>query len=163
MASGDTLGGFMPRANQPPTTNYATPDERNNHPVLDFDDTTNEDAIFAGILDRAYGAGGVTVVLKVSLSSATTGDTDWDVSWERVGDEVQDIDSDGFAAVNSSDNNTVPATSGDVQDITITFTEGADMDSVAAGEAYRLKVTRDAASDTAVGDAELWGVEIRET
>lgn len=39
------------------------------------------------------------------------------------------------------------------------------MDSLAAGEAFRLKVTRDAdnASDTMAGDAELIGVEIKET
>ena len=47
--------------------------------------------------------------------------------------------------------------------VSISFTDGADMDSVAAGEAFRLKVTRDGVSDTAAGDAELMAVEIRET
>ena len=37
------------------------------------------------------------------------------------------------------------------------------MDSVAVGEAFRLKITRDAASDDATGDAEILAVEIRET
>lgn len=40
--------------------------------------------------------------------------------------------------------------------------ERADMDSVAKGEKFRLKITRDAASDTATGDLELHAVEVRE-
>ena len=80
-----------------------------------------------------------------------------------IGDQQQDIDSDGFAAVQSVDNTTVPATSGNVDVVSIAFTDGAQMDSVAVGESFRLKVTRDAASDTATGDAELVKVEIRET
>ncbi|MFQ6027398.1 MAG: hypothetical protein ACE5Q6_07895, partial [Dehalococcoidia bacterium] len=98
-----------------------------------------------------------------AMSSATSGDIDWDAAFERIGDQQLDIDSDSFAAVNSVDNTTVPGTSGFIDVVSIAFTDGADMDSVAAGEAFRLKVTRDAASDTASGDAELWAVEIRET
>ncbi|KKK65637.1 hypothetical protein LCGC14_2972130, partial [marine sediment metagenome] len=66
-------------------------------------------------------------------------------------------------AVNSVDNTTVPGTAGLVDIVTVTFTDGADMDSVAVGELFRLKVTRDAVSDDAAGDAELVAVEIKET
>ncbi len=86
-----------------------------------------------------------------------------DVSIERIGDQVQNIDSDGFAAVNSVDNTVVPGTSGLVDIVNVAFTDGADMDSLAVGEGYRVKVTRDAVSDTAAGDAELRFVEIKET
>ena len=51
MASGDTLVVFLLQANEPPTTNFATLDTRNNHPVLDFDASTNEDAIFSGLIE----------------------------------------------------------------------------------------------------------------
>lgn len=163
MASGDTLAIFTPLHNEPPTSNYATLDTRNLHPVLDFDDTTNESAVFAGIMPRAYAGGGVTVYLHYAMTSAVSGDIDWDVAWERIGDEQQDIDSDGFAAVQSVDNTTVPATSGNVDIVSVAFTNGAQMDSVAVGEGFRLKVTRDAASDTGSGDAELRFVEIKET
>jgi hypothetical protein len=146
MASGDTLLIFTPLHNEPPSTNPATLDTRNQHPVLDFDATTNEDAVF-----------------HYAMSSATSGDVDWDVAFERIGDQQQDIDSDGFAAVNSVDNTTVPGTSGNVDIVNVTFTDGADMDSVAVGEGFRMKITRDAASDTATGDAELRFVEIKET
>ena len=163
MAAGDTLLVFTPRQNEPPATNPATDDERNGHPVLDFDATTNESAIFTGVMPRHYAGGGVTVYLHYSMETAVTGDIDWDAAFERIGDQQQDIDSDGFAAVQSVDNITVPGTSGLVDIVSIPFTNGAQMDSVAAGEAFRLRITRDAASDTGTGDAELVAVEIRET
>lgn len=163
MATGDTLVIFTAQNNQPPATNPATLDLRNAHPVLDFDASTNESAIFGAVMPQHYGGGGVTVYIHYAMSSATSGDIDWDVAWERVGDQQQDIDADSFAAVNSVDNTTVPATSGNVDVVSVAFTNGADMDSVAAGEYFRLQVTRDAASDTATGDAELIAVELRET
>ena len=163
MASGDTLCRFIPQMGEPPLSNYATIDHRNNHPVLDFDGTTNESTVFSDVMPRNYGGGGVTVYLHYSMSSATSGDIDWDVAFERIGDQQQDIDSDSFAAVNSVDNTTVPGTSGNVDIVNVAFTDGADMDSVAVGEGFRLKITRDAASDTASGDAELRFVEIKET
>lgn len=163
MASGDTLLVFTPLANEPPSANYATLDLRNYHPVLDFDDTTNESAVFTGVMPRHYASGGVTVYIHYAMTSATSGDIDWDVAFERIGDQEIDIDSDSFAAVNSVDNTTVPGTSGNVDIVSVAFTDGADMDTVSIGEAFRLKITRDAASDTGSGDAELIAVEIKET
>lgn len=163
MASGDTLVVFRPQDGEPTSSNYATPDLRNQHPVLDFDASTNESIVFSSVMPRSYAGGGLTVYLHYAMSSATSGDIDWDVSFERIGDQQQDIDSDGFAAANSADNTTVPGTSGNVDIVNVTFTDGADMDSVAVGEGFRMKVTRDAASDTATGDAELRFVEIKET
>jgi len=163
MATGDTLLIFSPQSNEPPTTNFATLDTRNNHLVLDFDGTTNESVVFSSVMPRSYAGGGLTVYIHYAMTSAISGDIDWDVSFERIGDQQQDIDSDGFAAVNSTDNITVPATSGFVDIITVTFTDGADMDSIAIGESFRIKITRDAVSGTATGDAELIKVEIKET
>lgn len=163
MASGDTLLQWSALANEPPSSNAATFDTRNQHPVLDFDASTNETAVFSGVMPQHYATGGVTVYLHYAMSTATSGDIDWDVGFELVGDGSQDIDSDGFAAVNSVDNTTVPGTSGHIDVVSVAFTDGADMDSVTAGSGFRMKVTRDAASDTAAGDAELRWVEIRET
>lgn len=163
MASGDTLLTFTPQCVEPPASNFATPDTRNEHPVLDFDDTTNEFAVFRDVMPRHYAGGGVTIYLHYAMTSATALTIDWDAAFERIGDQQQDIDSDGFAAVQSVDNTTVPSTSGLVDIVSIPFTDGAQMDSVAAGEGFRLKVTRDAVSDDAAGDAELLFVEIKET
>lgn len=163
MASGDTLLIFTPLHNEPPASNPATLDTRNSHVLLDFDASTNESAVFSVIMPRNYAAGGVTVYLHYAMSSAEADTIDWDVAFERIGDQQLDIDGDSFAAVNSVDNTTVPGTTGLVDIVSVAFTNGADMDSVAVGEGFRLKVTRDAASDDAAGDAELLFVEIKES
>ena len=164
MASGDTLLIFLPQMVEPPSSNYATLDLRNQHPVLDFNDTTNESAVFSGIMPQNYaGTTGVTVYLHFAMSTASSGDVDWDVAFELIGDQDQNIDSDSFAAVNSVDDTTVPGTAGLVDIVSVAFTDGADMDSVLAGDGFRIKITRDAASDSASGDAELRFIEIRET
>lgn len=164
MASGNSLITFYPQGNQPPATNFATLDLRNSHAVLDFDATTAEDAIFAGVLPRHYAAGGLTVVVQWMASSATSGNCKWNVAIERNEDEGTDLDADSFATAQTA-TGAAPATSGMVQYTAITFTNGAQMDSVAVGEHFRIKVTRDAADggDTMASDAELLAVEIRET
>ena len=164
MASGDTLTVFTALSNEPPSSNYATVDTRNGHIVLDFDDTTSESAVFSGVMPQHYaGTTGVTVYLHYSMTSATSATVDWDVSFERIGAGQLDIDADSFEAVNSVDDTTVPGTSGHIDIVSVAFTDGADMDSVAKGESFRIKIARDAASDDATGDAELYKVEIRET
>jgi hypothetical protein len=138
-------------------------DVRSQRPVLDFDASTNESAVFGGVMPRHYGGGGITVYLHYAMTTATSADVDWDAAFERIGDQQQDIDSDGFASAKSVDNTTVPGTSGLVDVVSIAFSDGAEIDNIASGEGFRLKVTRDAASDTATGDAELLFVELKET
>ena len=164
MASGDTLLVFTPTMNEPPTSNPATLDWRNYHPVLDFDTGTDEYAIFSAVMPQSYsGTTGVTVYVHYSMSTATSGTCAWQVSWERIGDGQQDVDTDSWATANNIAAVTVPGTSGNVDIVNTTFTDGADMDSVAAGELFRIRVNRDVSADTGAGDAELHAVEIRET
>lgn len=163
MASGNTLLIFLPQQNEPPSANYATFDLRNGHLVLDFDTTTGESAIFKGVMPRHYSGGGVTIYVHYSMTSATSGTCGWLTAFERVSDSQQDIDSDGFASANTLTAVTVPATSGHVDIASVAHTDGAQMDSVAVGEGFRLKITRDVANDDAAGDAELWAIEIKET
>lgn len=164
MASGNTLVIFTPQANQPPSSNFATLDTRNSHLVLDFDASTDEAAVFAGVLPQHYSGGGITVYLHYAMSSATSGDVVVTAAFERIGEGQQDIDSDSFASANSA-TATVPGTSGNLDIVSIAFSNGAEIDSLAVGEGFRIKVTRDAdnGSDTASGDLELWAVELRET
>lgn len=163
MASGDTLLVFTPLANEPPAATFATMDTRNAHPVLDFDDTVNWSAVFTGVMPRNYAGGGLTVYLHFAMATAVADTVDWDVSFERIGDQQQDLDADGFAAVQSVDNTTVPGTSGLVDIVNVAFTDGAQMDSIAVGESFRMKVTRDAVNDDATGNAQIVAVEVKET
>lgn len=164
MASGDTLLIFTPLHNEAPSgATIATLDTRNNHPVLDFDPGENNQARFSAIMPRNYSGGGVTVYIHYAMSSATSGDIDWDAEFERIGDQQQDLDSDGFAGFQSVNATTVPGTSGLVDIVNIPFTDGAQMADIEVGEGFRLKIVRDGPSDSAVGDAELRFVEIKET
>ena len=163
MASGDSLAIFTPLHNEPPAATPAILDTRNQHPLLDFDATTNESAVFSTVLVRAYDGSGITAYLHYSMSSAEADTIDLDGSFERIGDQQQDIDGDGFAGVQSVDNVTVPGTTGLVDIVSIAFTNGAQMDSIAVGESFRFKVTRDATNDDAAGDLELSKVELKET
>lgn len=163
MATGNTLITITPYNNEPPASNYATLDLRNGHPVLDFDDTTQEIAIFTCILPRIYAGGGITVYLHWAATSAVTGTGGWDVAFERIGDGSQDIDSDSFATAQTVTAATVPATSGNVIITNVAVTNGANIDSIAVGEAFRLRVRRDVANDTAAGDLEWLGCELKES
>jgi hypothetical protein len=166
MASGDTLAIFLPDQNEPPAANYATRDLRNYHPCLDFDGATDEEAVFSGIMPRNYAGGGITVYLHVAFTSATSGNAYWSVSLERMDVGTLDLDADSFAAVQSAAGNP-NGTSGIMTLVTITFTNGAQMDSIAAGDMFRLKVRRDAdgsaGTDDVTTDAELVGIEVKET
>ena len=163
MASGNTLLTFVAEEGRPTLTNGATFDTRNNIGCFDFDDTTAESLVFTGVLPRNYGGGGITVYLHWAATSATSGTGGWTVAFERIGDGQQDIDADGFASAQTVTAATVPATSGHVKSTNVAVSNGANMDSIAVGEMFRLKVTRDVANDTATGDLELYAVELKET
>lgn len=166
MASGDSLCYFTAQAGIPPASAFATLDTRNGYAVLDFDDTTDESIIFQGVLPLHYGGGGVTVTVGWMATSATTGTISLDAAFMSVTDDADDLDTKAFAAANNANPTTASAT-GEVDYATITFTDGADMDSVAAGELFYLKITRDAngttSTDNLSGDMELVFVSIKET
>ncbi len=163
MATGDTLLIFHPLQNEPPASDPATPDARNLHPVLDFQATSAEAAIFTSIMPRHYGGNGITVYIHYAMSTATSGNIDWLAAFERIGDQQLDIDDDSFAAAQATTATTVAGTAGLIDIVNIVFTNGAQMDSIAVGESFRMKITRDAPNDTASGDSELLAIEIKET
>lgn len=162
MASGDTISRFVPQCNESPAANFATPDRRQGHPVLDM--ALNEICIFSDVMPRNYSGGGLTAYLHYAMSSAVANDIKLETFFERIGDQQQDMDADGFAAAQNSGDVTVPGTSGNVDIISTVHTNGAQMDSIAIGEGFRLKVRRIAVVGTdASGDLELRFIEIKET
>ena len=160
---GGTLFSFLPSDNEPPATNYATFDTRNGHPVLDFDTTTQETAIFTGVLPRNYAGGGITIYVHAMATTATTGTMGWDVSFERMSDAATDLDADSFATAQTIAAATVPGTSGVVLVLSVAVSNGASIDSIAVGESFRLRLRRDVANDTAAGDVEFLALEGKET
>ncbi len=165
-AAGKLIDKLYPTGYEPPVSNYATLDTRNNHVVLDFDGATDEEAVWKCYLPTHYAGGGLTVDLFVSFTSATSGTSRWQVSIERIDLSSLDTDADSFASAQSS-GVSAPGASGQMVKCTVTFTNGAQMDSVAAGELFRLKVRRDAdgtsGTDDITSDAELHAVIVRES
>lgn len=159
--SNRTLAVFTPYGNEPPATNYATLDTRNGHPCLDFDTTTAEAAVWSGVMPHSYSGSGITVYVHSAATSATSGTIGWTVEIERIG-TAQDVDADSFASAATITAATVSGTSGIINIGSVNIASGAAMDSLAAGEAFRIRVTRDVANDNAAGDAEVYMVEIKE-
>lgn len=166
MASGDTLLILGPLGNEPPTSVPATLDLRNLHPVLDFDGAADEEAVWTAVLPRHYAGGGLTVTGFWAFTSATSGSLRMQAAIERIDASSLDIDADSFASFQSA-GGSAPGTSGQVIAVAVALTSGANMDSLAAGEAFRLKIRRDAdgtsGTDDITTDAELLVVEIKET
>jgi len=164
MASGDTLAVFTAQHGVPPASNYAAQNSRNVHPILDFDAATEQAIYFESVLPRHYGGGGLTVTLFWMGATATSGDVKWGSSVERHQASTDDLDADSFATEQVG-TTTAPGTSGQIVTTAIAHSSGANMDSLAVGESFRLKIARKAAdgADTMAGNANLLKVEIRET
>ena len=153
-----TLAVFTPLDNQPPASDFATLDTRNSVACLDFDAATDESAVFVGVIpEGAVLTSGIIVRLSWAATSATSGDCVWLVDIEKT--TGHDIDGDGYDTAVSGTTAT-SGTSGVVNTTAITVTT---IDSVAAGDAFRVRVRRDAdaGGDTMTGDAELIAVEVR--
>jgi len=163
MASGDTLAIFTPAGYEPPATSYATFNVRNQHPVLDFDTTVQETAIWTGKMPQNYAGGNIVVHLLWCAATATTGNIGWGVTFEEVLAGTLDIDADSWATEQIVTAATVSGTAGITTSTSVTCTAGAaGTDSVSAGDVFRLRVRRNVATDTAAGDAQLLAVELRE-
>lgn len=163
MASGNTLAVFMPQAYEPPASNYATLNVRNQHPVLEFDTTTQETAVWSSRMPAHYAGGNLVVSVLWAAATATTGTIGWDATLERVDAGTLDIDADSFATAQTITAATVSGTSGVTSTTTVTATAGSTgTDSVAAGDLFRLRIRRDVANDTATGDAQLLAASIAE-
>lgn len=143
--------------NQPPSSGFMTLDTRNSIAVLDADDATTESAIFVGVMpEGASLASGLIVRIHFMATTATSGNVRWSVSFERGN---TDLDSDSFDTATAA----TTATSGTSGIPAVSAITCTSIDSITAGDPYRLRIQRlgaDAA-DTMTGDAELVVVEVR--
>jgi len=168
MASGDAVVQVLDIT--PPAATFATLDTRagGSTPaeavqVWDFDASTIEYLDFKCRL-HGYDGGGLTFRIFWSASSATADEARWGLAVRRVADDAEDIDGSHTYDYNEVDA-TAPSASGEVDYVTITFTDGADMDSWADGEIAIVRLQRNAthANDDMTGDAELWSITGEET
>jgi len=174
MASGDTLLIFIPQSGMPPATNFATFDiiaggstPAESIIVLDFDADSSEYMDFKFALPTNYDGGGLDVCIIFSMTSDHDEGTPHKVRWEAaiaaITNDNVDMNSDQAYDFNGT-SATVPSEVGEVSYDHILFTDGADMDSLAAGSMAILRIYRDHdhADDNATGDAELQMISIKE-
>lgn len=154
-----TLARFTARDNSPPASSFATIDTRNSVLVLDFDDASVESACFVGqIPEGADLSSGISVRLYWMATSATTGNVRWRAEFEADG---TDLDSDSF----DTSTEATGAANGTSGIETLTTFTCTTIDSLAAGDRFRLRISRvgnDGTNDTMSGDAELVAVELRQ-
>lgn len=163
MASGDTLAVFGPESNQPPSSGYMTFNVRNGHLVLEATAGSTDTAIFAGVMPRNYAGGGITAYATWLAKTATTGTIGWDVTFERDNAANHDLDADAWATAQNITAATVDGTSGKTTVTNVAIAAGAaGTDSVAAGDAFRIRV-RNLAAGTATGNNQLLTIELKET
>lgn len=164
MASGDTLCKWFTGHSEVPASGGCGIGNRNGHDVMEFDDTTQEWVYFRDILPEHYDGGGVTVEIWFAMKTATSGNVRGQTKFERLAPNDQDIDADGFASANSLGDTAVPSTSGVLKIVTIAHTAGAQMDSIVAGDMFRIGVSLYSGSTSnATGDRQILGVRLYET
>ena len=141
----------------------STPTE--NFPIWVFDEDTSWYMDFHCRLTENYDGGGITVGIMYSMAGVTSGVVRWAAAVRRVNDDGEDLDTTAHTYVYNVVDATVAGTVGEVDYTTITFTDGADMDSLAAGEMFILRIQRDAdaTEDTATDVAQLHRVHMFET
>lgn len=172
-ACGSGAGGSKPfiswSANQAilPASGFPQFSTRNSHAVLAYDQDADECAYFEGILSGSYAGGGLTLSVDF-ISTSDTSNTHavgWLGAIERH-DSGTDIDADSFAS-DRSVSTTITSTAGNTVRSTITFSSGAQMDSLAAGEGFRVRLCRDGdgsvVTDSMTGDAGLTHVALGES
>ena len=125
--------------------------------VYRFDPATVEYVDLFCRLSKLYGGGGLTLTLPWAAEIATSGNVVWQAAMRRIAVGTTDIDSTAHTYSYQAATSPAPGAAGIVRDAAIAFTNGGQIDSLAAGEAFFLRVRRAAsdAGDTMTGDAML--------
>lgn len=152
---------FTPFSAEFPATDFPQLQLVNRRPVLSFDASVQETCQWTGIAPQGF-TGTKTAMITYMMASATTNLVDFEVSLEAVTDgDNTDLDAgDSFDTVNSA-SATVPGTAGYIDQLSVTLTNA---DSIAEGDYFRIKLSRDAddgTNDTASGDCHVLAVEMR--
>jgi hypothetical protein len=158
----------------PPATSYAqrttitgaaTPAEA--VPVLAFDGGSSDEYMdFLCRLSEDYAGGGLTFKGQFSMASATSNNVRLGIAIRRLNDDAEDIDTTAHSYSFQEATVAVASAVGEPKYFTIAFTDGAQMDSWAAGELAIVRFRREASdttNDTAAGDMYLIHLDAIET
>jgi hypothetical protein len=155
---------LTPYAAEFPAANFPQLLQVNRRPALAFDAAADESCFWSLIAPQGLTAS-LAAVITYMMASATSGKVDFEIAVEAVSDnDALDLDANtSFDAVNTITAPTVPGTAGYIDQITVAL---SNLDSLTAGDYFRLSLTRDAndaSNDTAAGDCYVLGVELRDS
>lgn len=155
---------FNVQDRDPDTSNPAVLATRNAQNVMEFDPDVDKSLVFSGSL-LGYKGGGLDCAIVWVAKTATTGRTRWNLAIERSEGGVTNIDVDSFAGGNSLFTGTTNGTNGVINYHVIQFGDGSNMDNLADGERFRIKLIRDAdhPNDDMPGFAQFMQLIITET
>jgi hypothetical protein len=133
---------FTPQHNVPPTTSPAALTKISEHLVVAFSGDGNATMVVHGYLAETYAGGSLSVQLIWTTNIITVLNVRWKATFERAEiDALKLSDTTAFGTATTI----TAASAGGVYLLardSITCTAGATTDSLAAGEAYRLSITR---------------------
>lgn len=172
MAAGSLLALWTPFNGEPPTANY-TPlawlvAATGLRPFRSFDGTTDQSCIYTAVMPPSYSGRGATAKAWLGMSGANTGTKIVKLGGQFERDEAGvDLRAGGndFAGAQTSET-TVDNSTNFLFTATIGFTNGAQMDSVVAGDLFRFRIVRNNAGTTgtnATGAANLFALAIYES
>ena len=120
-----------------------------------FPDATTEYVDFSGRLSGDYANGGVNLSWPWS-ASVNTNNVVWEAAFRRIQDNTTNFTA-AHTYVYQQSVSTAPSTVGMTRMVTVAFSN-AQIDGLLASEPFWLRVRRVGAdaSDTMVGDAEMW-------
>lgn len=124
-------------------------------------------AAYMDFMGRASGYRGTGLTVELPWSSpATSGDAVLQVAFRRLVSNTTAVTS-AFSYDFNTVTTTAPGATGRYRNATVTFTDGSDMDSIADGDLFIMRVLRDPAhgSDNLGNTLNLWyeGLTVRET
>ena len=159
MAVGDTLLQRAATDGQLPNSGGAYFNTRNDRTVVAFESVVNRSVIFAGIIPQNFAGNDIQVRLALSAANAIgPEDTTFGVEFDELSSDRSDT-----WGTQVSGTATLPTTAGEIFVGPLTVVN-ANLDSLAAGDPFRLRITRlaEAGTDNAAGDVELHALELRE-
>lgn len=136
----------------------ATPakNSTSNQVVTKFGDSTDTYASALCHMPAEYGGGDLTVSLRWSSWTVNTNNCFWKFEFEKLADNGNDVRANTWGGTAQTVADTPGTSVGSLAYTTLTFTN-AQAASIAAGNTFRIRVTRlgTSGSDTMVGDAYL--------
>lgn len=130
-----------------------------NRPYLTFDGTTDELVVWTFNLPANY-ASGLTIYCQYSMASATTNNIAIRTEVMAIAD-TEDVDTDNFAAVEASADDTVPGTAGNMGVVS----DALATPTLAASDYIAIRFGREngTSGTNATGDMEVWNVWLEYT